>query len=458
MTSQNKKRQQRNHLGETKQDKAQERQGVTRSHKQKNDKNLPVSHLRIMLENAQEAIKVVQDKTIKFTNKKSTEIYGYSCEEMINMHMLDMIYPDDHEKVMLNHIKRLRGEFVPPYEYRIVDKKGNVKWIEVSAVICTWKDRPAIISFITDITTKVHAEEELKNSKRLLSDVINFLPEPTFTIDLHGKVIIWNKRMEEMVGIKSGDMIGKSDFEYSLPFTGARRPILIDLVNNPDKEIKKSYPVFKKHKSFLYAENEVFLKGEAHWLCETASPLYDHCGNIVGAIESFRDITDLKNVEKELNNKSRKLAEINTTLEETNTALRVLLKNREHDKNEMERTIVQNIRELVLPYVEKLHSTELTSLQKSLVDIAKAHLKEIVSSFLLKMESRHPDMTPRELQIASLIKDGYTTKDISRILHLEMTTINNHRQRIRNKMTLSGKRTNLRSRLMSLASVGENAR
>jgi len=95
------------------------------------------------------------------------------------------------------------------------------------------------------------------------------------------------------------------------------------------------------------------VKGVAHWLCATASPLYDHCGNIVGAIESFRDITDLKNAEKELHNKSRKLAEINTTLEETNTALRVLLKNREHDKNEMERTIVQNIRELVLPYIEK---------------------------------------------------------------------------------------------------------
>jgi len=183
-----------------------------------------VSHLRIMLENAQEAIKIVQDKTIKFANKKSTEIYGYPCEEMINMHMLDMIYPDDHEKVMQNHIKRLGGEFVPPYEYRIVDKQGNIKWIEVSAVICSWKDRLAIISFITDITTKVRAEEELKNSRRLFSDVINFLPEATLAIDLQGKVIIWNKRMEEMVGIKAGAMIGKGDFEYSLPFAGARKP------------------------------------------------------------------------------------------------------------------------------------------------------------------------------------------------------------------------------------------
>jgi len=103
-----------------------------------------------------------------------------------------------------------------------------------------------------------------------------------------------------------------------------------------------------------------------------------------------------------------------------------------------------------------MNSTELTSLQKSLVDIAKEHLNEIVSSFLLKMESRHPDMTPRELQIASLIKDGYTTKDISRILHLEMTTINNHRQRIRKKMTLNGRRTNLRTRLMSLSEIEEN--
>ena len=97
-----------------------------------NVKYPPVGNLIVILENSQEAIKVIQDDRLKFVNKKSAEIYGYSCEEMTNKHMLEMIHPDDQGTVRRNHDKRKRGEAVPTYSYRIIDKCGNVKWIEIS--------------------------------------------------------------------------------------------------------------------------------------------------------------------------------------------------------------------------------------------------------------------------------------------------------------------------------------
>lgn len=405
--------------------------------------NPPIGHLRVMLENTQEAIKVIQDDRLKFVNRKSAEIYGYSCKEMTGKHMLDMIHPDDHEKVTRNHNNRKKGEAVPPYPYRIIDKQGNVKWIEVSAILTSWEGRPAVITFITDISRRVDAEEELKRSKRQLADIIEFLPDATFAIDCEGTVIIWNKRIEEMTGIRAEDMIGKGNFEYALPFYGKRRPILIDLVLKPDIFLEKKYSILKREENSLYAQMGGYLKnGIFHWLRARASTVYDHNENIIGAIESIRDMTDFKKTENELKEKS-------TNLEEANTALRVLLKHRENDKSEMEDRIARNIRELVLPYLGKLKSTNLNSTQTSLIAITETYLDEIISPFLLKMERKHPELTPREVQIASLVKNGYTTKEISEILNIETTTINNHRRRLRKKMCLCGKDKNLRSYLLS---------
>ena len=83
---------------------------------------------------------------------------------------------------------------------------------------------------LRNITDRKRAEDALKNSEKRLSDIIDFLPDAMFAIDTGGRVIAWNKAIARMTGILSEDMLGKGDHEYSLPFYGERRPILIDLV------------------------------------------------------------------------------------------------------------------------------------------------------------------------------------------------------------------------------------
>ena len=112
-----------------------------------------------------------------------------------------------------------------------------------------------------DVTGKRVAENELKESEKSLFDIIDFLPDATFAINTHGKVIAWNRAMEDITGFKSKDMMGKGNYEYSLPVYGIRRPILINLVIHPDETFEKQYDFIEKQGDGILVETEAPLKG-----------------------------------------------------------------------------------------------------------------------------------------------------------------------------------------------------
>jgi PAS domain S-box-containing protein len=149
---------------------------------------------------------------------------------------------------------------------------------------------------------KRQERESIKKSERRLSDIINFLPDATFAIDTEGKVIAWNKAMEEMTSVNKTTIIGEGDQIYALPFYGIRRPMLIDLILHKDKETEEKYPFIyqqdNKIISEMYFPALYGRKGAFLWFI--ASPLYDANGNIIGAIESLRDITENKRAENAL--------------------------------------------------------------------------------------------------------------------------------------------------------------
>jgi signal transduction histidine kinase/CheY-like chemotaxis protein len=140
-----------------------------------------------------------------------------------------------------------------------------------------------------------------QESQRRLTDIINFLPDATLVIDAEGHVVAWNRAVEEMTGIAAQEMLGKGDYEYGIPFYGERRPILIDLVLLPHEEFQRKYAHIERKGSGLAGETYVpHLKGGGRYLYATASALHDSRGNVVGAIESIRDITERKAAEEEL--------------------------------------------------------------------------------------------------------------------------------------------------------------
>lgn len=153
---------------------------------------------------------------------------------------------------------------------------------------------------------------ELRNSERRLMDIINFLPDAIFAIDLRGRIIIWNRVAEQISGAPAREMLGKGDREYAIPFYGERRPVLIDLVLDPLLDITGLYTYLKRENGLILGESVTpkIHRGDAY-LQGVAAPLYDSSGNLAGAIESIRDITEHKKLEEQLR-QSQKMEAVGT--------------------------------------------------------------------------------------------------------------------------------------------------
>jgi PAS domain S-box-containing protein len=160
------------------------------------------------------------------------------------------------------------------------------------------------------------AETSIRDHERREADIINFLPDATFAIDSRGNVIAWNRAMERMTGVRSADILGKDNYEYSVPFYHERRPILIDLVLHDDPATAGRYPFIKREGRTLFSEITIphFNDGRGAALWFTASPLYDMQGTIIGAIESIREITERKRAERALHESERRFRELSDLL------------------------------------------------------------------------------------------------------------------------------------------------
>ena len=171
----------------------------------------------------------------------------------------------------------------------------------------------------------------------------------------------------------------------------------------------------------------------------------------IRVVTSHEEITALKLSEEALRKSQAELTEEKQSLEETNIAMKVLLKQREEDKLELEKKVLNNVKDLVLPYVEKLKNSRLGAKDRTLVEIVDTHLQDIISPLLQRFVNAKILLTPQEMQVASLVKGGKTSKEIADVLNVSETTVNFHRKNLRVKFGLRNKRTNLRSYLMSIS-------
>ena len=119
-----------------------------------------------MVENADEAILVIQDDRVKFANPKSEEISGYSAQEQMDRHFLDFMHPDDRTMVQNNYLRRVKGQRSPSrYDIRFVHKNGEIRFLGLNIKSITWEDRPASLVFAMDITKSKEAQDLLRESQ-----------------------------------------------------------------------------------------------------------------------------------------------------------------------------------------------------------------------------------------------------------------------------------------------------
>ena len=261
------------------------------------------------IDNAPEGVFLADERgNYIFVNDAACKITGYSREELLSKNLIDLIYPEDIPKAG-EHFKKVVETGSYSGSARFLTKDREVRWWTVKAVKLS-PDR--FLGFTSDITERRNAEEENREYQKRLAEIIQFLPDATLAINLEKRIIIWNEAIERMTGIPAGEMIGKGDYAYTIPFYGEARPQMMDLLFEDDTLIQSRYPTITREGNSLIAEvycNALFGNTGA-WVYAKASPLLDSSGEIVGAIESIRDITVQKLVEESLSQERERLSGI----------------------------------------------------------------------------------------------------------------------------------------------------
>ena len=238
-------------------------------------------------------------------NKMVEKATGYWREELLNMNVNQIIAEESrkqHERYLAfgrRMAQQKKGKHKPlTYETEIVTKHGARIHLEVSTWLI-YKDHEAVAiqGIARDITSRKLEELTIRESQQYMADFVEYLPDAVMAIDLEGKVTVWNNAMEELTGTPAEKILGKGNYEYAVPFYGKQRPILIDLVLRPDN-IERDYTEIKQEHYVLTGVVDVpALRGEKRQLWARAVPLYDRAGNLIGAIEAMRDMTEYQRIQ-----------------------------------------------------------------------------------------------------------------------------------------------------------------
>jgi len=296
----------------------------------------------------------------------------------------------------------------------------------------------AVIELLEDITERRQAEEILRVSEARYRGIVEDQTELICRMTPTGHLTFVNEVFCLYFGKEFGDLIGK-DFLSLLHYEDGKN------ILNTMSSLSPDHPEI----SF---DCRVFMDTcEIRWLQWTNRAIFSERNGLVEHQIVGRDVTDRKQAEEALRERQRELDEKSRSLEEANIALRVFLQQKDADRKEIEERIVSNINELVMPYVEKLKIAPLDARNKTCVEILEANLGNIRSAFTERLTSGMYNFTSKEIDVANLIREGKSTKEIAELLYLSKYTVDFHRNNIRKKLGINNEKMNLRSYLASLS-------
>jgi two-component system sensor histidine kinase/response regulator len=270
------------------------------------ERKLQEQRFQELINAAPDAMVIVDERgVITLVNNQTERLFGYDRQELLGQKVEILVPEDKRGAHPANRMRFMENPSVRAIGQElglVAQAKDGLKIpVDISLSPIKTADGMLVVASVRDVTERKKAEDAIKNSEQRLAQIIDFLPDPTWVINNEGKVVTWNRALEKLLGIRTEDMVGKGNYEYALPFYGERRPVLIDLVKDWDAEFEKKYLSVKKVGSNLISESFHPALGKGGmYLQGTAGLLYNTEGQITGAIESLRDITETKRMEAEL--------------------------------------------------------------------------------------------------------------------------------------------------------------
>jgi PAS domain S-box-containing protein len=362
-------------------------------------------------------------------NEAAIRHYGYTRDEFIGMTIIDITHGEDVADLLKHASKPDPSQQRGSWRHR--KKDGTIMYVQVTARALQFGDEHYRIAIIDDITESRKAAQELRFTQ--------------FAVDRAAVGIIWIKEDANILYVN----------DETCRSLGYLREELLDMTIhdiNPEYRKETWGRVWHDVKQLgsITIETLYRRKDEVIFPVELTGNYmeFDGRGYICAIV---RDITERKKTEDSLKRREEQLQVESNRLEEANTALKVLLKHREDDKKEMEEKFLSNVKELVLPYVDKLKKSRLDYDQMAYMEIIEVNMNDIISPFLQRMSLKYSNFTQTEIQVANLIKVGKTTKEIAELMNVSKGTIDTHRNNIRSKLGLNRKKINLRAYLLSIA-------
>lgn len=284
-----------------------------------------LERLKALLDESNDAIFLMEIPSGRFidVNEPACRQMDYTRQELLSMSIYDIIEFSTTERIKQFFLEtQVNPGIRETITTALRRRNGDQIPEEIAFSAAFFDDIVYAVAVARDISERKQIEEALRNSERRMADIISFLPDPTWVIDVEGKVVAWNHAIEDMTKVKAEDIVGKGDHEYTIPFYGIRRPVLIDLVLKRDKKWEKEYPYLgEKGNRLLSAETfHPQLGEEGLYIAASAAPLYDSEGRVVGAIETLRDITKRKLAEEAL---QKAYGELEIKVEERTADLRM---------------------------------------------------------------------------------------------------------------------------------------
>ena len=382
-----------------------------------------------------------------FMNKALVERLGIAPEQYRRIHYLELIDPQYHAKARKNVQRIMGGMEGIPYELKHNGANGQIRIVEVySRSIHEGEKIVGLFGISRDVTKRKLVEEELHKSQELYGKLISTIPDVIIQTDMSARIVLINDVGVQLSGYSSAEEIeGRDLLSFIIPED--RKKANENLSRQLQRRIGPTlYSMITRDGRRITME----VNGDV--LRDTDEVPY-------GRVFICRDITERKQVEEELERHRNLLEDMvkertaeleikNITLQEVNMALKVLLKQREDDKKDLEERFVMNVGNLILPFVEQMKKWCLDAGQRAYLDIIETHLHNIATPLLKNI--RQFNLTPKEIKVAVLVKEGKSTKEIAEILGIATGSIDIHRKNIRKKLELSNRKANLQSYLASL--------
>jgi len=433
---------------------------------------------RHLSEGTSEAI-VWHDKGIIIeANEQYYEMFGYKPEELVGKNAISLTATPDSIKFIREQISL---DHLGPYEIVGKKKDGTMFPMETRVKIMKYKGKIARMGAIRDLTDREKMEEALRDSEERFRMLFEDSPISLWEEDFSDvKKYIDSLRNSGLKDFRAYFENHPEDVDHCLQMVkilAVNRSTLDmyqaenneEFLSNLEKVFtKESYDLFREELIAIAEGRKTFesegitqtLKGERKHISLRWSVAPGHEETLSRILVSIIDITDRKRSEESLQKAHDELEqrveertkdlEIKTTrLEELNAAMKVLLEHSEMYKKELEEKVLSNIKELVDPYLEKLEGGT-SDIRKIYLSIIRSNIDEIISPFTRKLSSKYLNLTPSEIRIANLVKQGKTSKEIAGILNVSGKTVGFHRESIRKKLGLKNQKANLRSHLLSL--------